>query len=37
VLDKLRTLPVGKKPSGDWAEFLGTADIAPHRAVVVAP
>jgi hypothetical protein len=25
VLDKLRTLPVGQKPAGGWAEFLGTA------------
>jgi len=25
VLDRLRTLPVGKKPAGGWAEFLGTA------------
>ena len=25
VLDKLRTLPVGKKPADGWAEFLGTA------------
>ncbi len=25
VLTKLRTLPVGEKPTGGWADFLGTA------------
>jgi hypothetical protein len=37
VLDKLRTLPVGKKPTGGWAEFLGTPYAVANLCSMICP